>query len=157
MTHTQTAKYVKVIFSGNIFEQLKVEGWIRIDQWLNSKSLTDTNLSSFQVFFTDHSGRVTSNLLLDQLPSYQSLLYRRKSSTNGTKRRGSSRTRTGSSGSAKWANTINRVEEKQKSQMEQRPIRELPKTMAEKRTYKWDKRFFLQCFIHVSPRHACNS
>nr|XP_046260868.1 transmembrane channel-like protein 7 isoform X1 [Scatophagus argus] len=86
------------------------------------------------VFYTDRSGRVTSNPLLDQLPSYQSLLYRRKSSTVGTKRRGSSRTRLGSSGSGKWGvSTVSRQEEKQKSQMEQRPIRELPKPMAEKR------------------------
>lgn len=86
------------------------------------------------VFYTDRSGRVSSNPLLDQLPSYQSLLYRRKSSSGGTKRRGSSRTRLGSSGSGKWgASTISRHEEKQKSQTEQRPIRELTKSMAEKR------------------------
>ncbi|KAF3843974.1 hypothetical protein F7725_016022 [Dissostichus mawsoni] len=54
------------------------------------------------VFYTDRSGRVSSNPLLDQLPSYQSLLYRRKSSTAGTKRRSSSRGRIGSSGSGKW-------------------------------------------------------
>lgn len=86
------------------------------------------------VFYTDRSGRVTSNPLLDQLPSYQSLLYRRKSSTSGTKRRSSSRGRLGSSGSGKWAaSTFSRQEEKQKSPTEQRPIRELAKTMAEKR------------------------
>uniref|UniRef100_A0A3B3ZVZ5 Transmembrane channel-like protein n=1 Tax=Periophthalmus magnuspinnatus TaxID=409849 RepID=A0A3B3ZVZ5_9GOBI len=56
----------------------------------------------FAVFFTDRSGRVTSNPLLDQLPSYQSLLYRRKSSSSGSKRRSSSRGRMGSSGSGKW-------------------------------------------------------
>ncbi|KAG7214542.1 hypothetical protein INR49_023057 [Caranx melampygus] len=88
------------------------------------------------VFYTDRSGKVTSNPLLDQLPSYQSLLYRRKSSASGTKRRSSSRSRVGSSGSWKWANTINRQEEKQKGQTEQRPIRELAKTMAEKRRDK---------------------
>eukprot|EP00064_Thunnus_orientalis_P006828 superscaffoldBa00000729_g6847 len=89
------------------------------------------------VFYTDRSGRVTSNLLLDQLPSYQSLLYRRKSSTGATKRRSSSRARLSSSGSGKWAvNTVNRNEEKQKNQTEQRPIRELAKTMAEKRRDK---------------------
>ncbi|XP_034095087.1 transmembrane channel-like protein 7 [Gymnodraco acuticeps] len=86
------------------------------------------------VFYTDHSGRISSNPLLDQLPSYQSLLYRRKSSTAGTKRRSSSRGRIGSSGSGKWGvGTISRREEKQKSQTEERPIRELPRTMAEKR------------------------
>ncbi|KAM6942338.1 BOS complex subunit NOMO3-like [Lycodopsis pacificus] len=85
------------------------------------------------VFYTDHSGRA-SNPLLDQLPSYQSLLYRRKSSVAGPKRRNSTRARLGSSGSGKWgASTVGRNEEKQKSQMAQRPIRELPKTMAEKR------------------------
>ncbi|XP_040003250.1 transmembrane channel-like protein 7 [Xiphias gladius] len=89
------------------------------------------------VFYTDHSGRVTSNPLLDQLPSYQSLLYRRKSSTGGTKRRSSSRARLGSSGSGKWGvSTVSRQEEKHKGQTEQRPIRELTKTMAEKRRDK---------------------
>ncbi|XP_037620100.1 LOW QUALITY PROTEIN: nodal modulator 1 [Sebastes umbrosus] len=86
------------------------------------------------VFFTDHSGRVNSNPLLDQLPSYQSLLYRRKSSTGGTKRRSSSRARLGSSGVSKWGvSTVSRHEEKQKSQTDERPIRELAKTIAEKR------------------------
>ncbi|KAM3864561.1 transmembrane channel-like protein 7 [Diretmus argenteus] len=86
------------------------------------------------VFYTDRSGPATINPLLDQLPSYQSLLYRRKPSTNGTKRRGSSRTRLGSSGSGKWGlNTVTRHEEKQRSQTLQKPVRELPKTMAEKR------------------------
>lgn len=94
----------------------------------------------FQVFYTDRSGRVSSNPLLDQLPSYQSLLYRRKSSTAGTKRRSSSRGRIGSSGSGKWGvGTISRREEKPKSQTEERPIRELPRTMAEKRRDKWEK------------------
>ncbi|XP_041789100.1 LOW QUALITY PROTEIN: nodal modulator 1 [Chelmon rostratus] len=86
------------------------------------------------VFYTDRSGRVTSNPLLDQLPSYQSLLYRRKSSTGATKRRSSSRGRLASTGSGKWGvSTISRQEEKQKGQTEQRPIRELAKSMAEKR------------------------
>ncbi|KAM9857714.1 transmembrane channel-like protein 7 [Aulostomus maculatus] len=86
------------------------------------------------VFFTDRSGRLTSNPLLDQLPSYQSLLYRRKSSA---KRRSSSRARLSSSGSGKWAvNTVSRHEEKQKNQTEQRAIRELAKPMAEKRRDK---------------------
>lgn len=84
------------------------------------------------MFFTDRSGRVTSNPLLDQLPSYQSLLYRRKSSTSGSKRRGSSRARLGSSGSGKWTvSTVSRPEANQKT--EQRAIKELPKSMAEKR------------------------
>lgn len=93
-------------------------------------------LSLVEVFYTDRSGRVTSNPLLDQLPSYQSLLYRRKSTTGGTKRRHSSRGRFGSSGSGKWAvNTISRQEEKQK--LELKPIRELTKPMAEKRRDKY--------------------
>lgn len=89
------------------------------------------------MFYTDRSGRVSSNPLLDQLPSYQSLLYRRKLSTGGTKRRSSSRARVGSSGSGKWAvSTVSRHEEKPKSQTDERPIRELAKTMAEKRRDK---------------------
>ncbi|XP_029355150.1 transmembrane channel-like protein 7 [Echeneis naucrates] len=89
------------------------------------------------VFYTDRSGRVTSNPLLDQLPSYQSLLYRRKSSGVGTKRRNSSRARLSSSSSGKWGfNTINTQEQKQKCQTEQRSIRELAQTMAEKRRAK---------------------
>lgn len=87
------------------------------------------------VFFTDRSGRVASNPLLDQLPSYQSLLYRRKSSASGSRRRSSSRARLGSSGSGKWTtNTVNRHEDNQK--IEQRAIRELPKSMTEKRRDK---------------------
>nr|XP_023010182.1 transmembrane channel-like protein 7 isoform X2 [Maylandia zebra] len=89
------------------------------------------------VFVTDHSGRISSNPLLDQLPSYQSLLYRRKSSTVGSKQRGSSRARVGSSGSGKWGiNTFVRQTVKQKSQTEKRHIRELAKPMAEKRKQK---------------------
>ncbi|KAG7485675.1 nodal modulator 1-like [Solea senegalensis] len=89
------------------------------------------------VFYTNHSGRVTSNPLLDQLPSYQSLLYRRKSSTGGTKRRSSSRSRDSTSGSGKWAvSTVGRHDERQKGQMVGRPIRELARTMAEKRRDK---------------------
>ncbi|KAG7491884.1 hypothetical protein MATL_G00008720 [Megalops atlanticus] len=83
------------------------------------------------VFYSDHSGP-SSNPLLDQLPSYQSLLYRRKSSTSGgTKRRGSSRGRLGSSSSWRWKG--DKVEERPKAPSLQRPIRELPKTMEEKR------------------------
>ncbi|XP_022061267.1 transmembrane channel-like protein 7 [Acanthochromis polyacanthus] len=90
------------------------------------------------VFFTDRSGRITSNPLLDQLPSYQSLLYRRKSSASSNKRRNSSRGRLGSSSSGKWGmSTFTRPLEKQKSQVtEQQPIRELAKPMAEKRRDK---------------------
>ncbi|XP_072319996.1 transmembrane channel-like protein 7 [Eucyclogobius newberryi] len=84
------------------------------------------------VFYTERSGRVTSNPLLDQLPSYQSLLYRRKSSSNGSKRRSSSRGRMGSSSSGKWTvSTVNRPEDSQKN--EQRAIRELPTCMEDKR------------------------
>ncbi|XP_061684863.1 transmembrane channel-like protein 7 isoform X2 [Syngnathoides biaculeatus] len=89
------------------------------------------------VFYTDQSGKVTSNPLLDQLPSYQSLLYRRKASNTGTKRRSGSQTRLGSSGSEKWSlSTVNRYDEKQNNQVEQRPIRELPQTIAQKRRNK---------------------
>ncbi|XP_060939472.1 transmembrane channel-like protein 7 [Limanda limanda] len=89
------------------------------------------------VFYTDRSGRVASNSLLDQLPSYQSLLYRRKSSTSTNKRKASTRTRLSSSGSGKWGvSTVSRLDEKQKAQTEQRPIRELARTMAEKRRNK---------------------
>ncbi|XP_033828053.1 transmembrane channel-like protein 7 [Periophthalmus magnuspinnatus] len=87
------------------------------------------------VFFTDRSGRVTSNPLLDQLPSYQSLLYRRKSSSSGSKRRGSSRGRMGSSGSGKWTvSTVNRHMDNQRA--EQRAIREMPISMEQKRREK---------------------
>ncbi|KAM9819053.1 transmembrane channel-like protein 7 [Syngnathus typhle] len=89
------------------------------------------------VFYTDQSGKVTSNPLLDQLPSYQSLLYRRKASHTGTKRRSSSRARTGSHGSGKWTlSFLNRHDEKHKNQLEQKPTRELAQTMAEKRRDK---------------------
>lgn len=88
-----------------------------------------------EVFYTDRSGQVSGNLLLDQLPSYQSLLYRRKSTNGSTKRRHSSRGRLGSSVSGKWMNTINRQEDKQK--LELKPIRELAKPMAEKRRDKY--------------------
>ncbi|XP_008281094.1 transmembrane channel-like protein 7 [Stegastes partitus] len=89
------------------------------------------------VFYTDRSGRITSNPLLDQLPSYQSLLYRRKSSVSGTKRRSSSRGRTGSSSSGKWGmSSFTRPLDKPKSQIEQQDIRELAKPMAEKRRDK---------------------
>lgn len=88
------------------------------------------------VFYTDHSGRVTSNPLLDQLPSYQSLLYRRKSSSAATKRR-NPRSPLTSSGSWKWSgNTFRKKEEKHRSQTEVRPIRELAKPMGEKRRDK---------------------
>lgn len=89
------------------------------------------------VFFTERSGR---NPLLDQLPSYQSLLYRRKSSNAGSKRRGSSGRRLSSSGSIKSkVNTINKLEDRQRIQMEQRAIRELPMTMAQKRIQKHER------------------
>lgn len=92
-------------------------------------------LSLVEVFYTDRDGPVTSNPLLDQLPSYQSLLYRRKPSAAGSKRRHSGRGRLGSSGSGKWVgNPISRQEEKQK--LEVKAIRELAKPMAEKRRDK---------------------
>ncbi|KAJ8363904.1 hypothetical protein SKAU_G00127350 [Synaphobranchus kaupii] len=82
------------------------------------------------VFYTDRIGP-SSNPLLDQLPSYQSLLYRRKSSAtgSGTKRRGSSRTH--STSSWKWKG--DRVEETPKTVSLERTVRELAKTMEEKR------------------------
>ncbi|KAJ8001818.1 hypothetical protein DPEC_G00173370 [Dallia pectoralis] len=93
------------------------------------------------VFYTDRSG-VPSNLLLDQLPSYQSLLYRRKPAASGsTKRRSISRSRAGSSNSVKSGQTTlaRQYEEKQRSPTLQRAIRELPKTMAEKRRDKAER------------------
>lgn len=111
---------------------------ILLQQWLLESSLNPYILSLVEVFYTDRNSPVTSNPLLDQLPSYQSLLYRRKPSAGGSKRRHSSRGRLGSSGSGKWvANTISRQEEKQK--LEVKPIRELAKPMAEKRRDKWDR------------------
>uniref|UniRef100_A0A8C5HF98 Transmembrane channel-like protein n=1 Tax=Gouania willdenowi TaxID=441366 RepID=A0A8C5HF98_GOUWI len=90
------------------------------------------------VFYTDHSGRITSNPLLDQLPSYQSLLYRRKSSASGSKRRtSSSRSTSGSSGSGKWGvHTFHKNKDKHHNPVEERPIREWAKPMAEKRRDK---------------------
>uniref|UniRef100_A0A8C7I446 Transmembrane channel-like protein n=1 Tax=Oncorhynchus kisutch TaxID=8019 RepID=A0A8C7I446_ONCKI len=90
------------------------------------------------VFHNDRLG-APRNPLLDQLPSYQSLLYRRKPSASGSnKRRGSSRTRLGSSSSGKWGQTTlaRQHEEKLRTQTLQRPVRELPKPMAEKRRDK---------------------
>ncbi|KAM7393772.1 hypothetical protein PAMP_020621 [Pampus punctatissimus] len=114
---------------------------IKLDESCSCRASLRSNCESGkhrqQVFFTDRSGKAFNNPLLDQLPSYQSLLYRRKSSTAGTKRRGSSRAPLGSSSSGKWAvSTVNRYEEKQRSQTIQRPIAELAKTMAEKRRDK---------------------
>ncbi|XP_026214950.1 transmembrane channel-like protein 7 [Anabas testudineus] len=88
------------------------------------------------VFFTDRSGKATSNPLLDQLPSYQSLLYRRKPSAVSTKRRGSTRSRLSSSGSLKWSVSTFTRQEIQKSPTLQRPIRELAMSMEEKRAHK---------------------
>ncbi|KAJ8246015.1 hypothetical protein GJAV_G00262740 [Gymnothorax javanicus] len=83
------------------------------------------------VFYADHAGH-SSNPLLDQLPSYQSLLYRRKSSTSGTaKRRSNSRSRLMSSSSSKWKG--DQIDERSKTASLERTVRELPKTMAEKR------------------------
>ncbi|KAM8841968.1 transmembrane channel-like protein 7 [Synchiropus picturatus] len=88
------------------------------------------------VFYTDRSGRVTSNPLLDQLPSYQSLLYRRKSSSGATKRRSSSRARLSSHGSGKWTVSTLTNRHAEKPTDGERPIRELAKTMAQKRRNK---------------------
>ncbi|XP_067296533.1 transmembrane channel-like protein 7 [Pseudorasbora parva] len=87
------------------------------------------------VFFPDRRAPV-SHLLLDQLPSYQSLLYRRKSSGGGStrrwgSRRGSGRSRQLSITSGKWA------EQKAcHSGEELKPVRELPKSMQDKRREK---------------------
>ncbi|XP_059902552.1 transmembrane channel-like protein 7 isoform X1 [Gadus macrocephalus] len=82
------------------------------------------------VFYSDRTG--PTNPLLDQLPSYQSLLYRRKPPNGGSKRRSSSRTRAGSSGSGRWGGATVALRE-EKTPPLQRPVRELPRTMAEKR------------------------
>ncbi|XP_076839055.1 transmembrane channel-like protein 7 [Brachyhypopomus gauderio] len=86
-----------------------------------------------------------SNPLLDQLPSYQTLLYRRRSSrSSSTKRRSISRGRYGSSSSGggarggtqdrKWA--YGRTEDRvPRNPSEYRPARELPWSMAEKRRH----------------------
>uniref|UniRef100_A0A3P9MTU8 Transmembrane channel-like protein n=1 Tax=Poecilia reticulata TaxID=8081 RepID=A0A3P9MTU8_POERE len=83
------------------------------------------------VFVISARGRLKSNPLLDQLPSYQSLLYRRKSSS--IRRRESSKGRLSISG---MFNTANKLEERRKSQMEQRAIRELTLPIVEKRRHK---------------------
>lgn len=73
-----------------------------------------------------------SHLLLDQLPSYQSLLYRRKSSASGSaRRRGSGRGRQPSLISGKWAE-----QKVVHSGEDLRPVRELPKSMEDKRQEK---------------------
>lgn len=83
------------------------------------------------VFFPDRRAPV-SHLLLDQLPSYQSLLYRRKSSASGsTRRRGSGRSRQPSVNSGKWAE-----QKVVHSGEELKPVRELPKSMLDKRREK---------------------
>ncbi|XP_023189394.1 LOW QUALITY PROTEIN: nodal modulator 1-like [Xiphophorus maculatus] len=91
------------------------------------------------VFFIGDRGRITNNPLLDQLPSYQSLLYRRKSSS--IKSKGSSKGRMSISGRL---NT-----ERRKSQMEQRAIKELPLPMAEKRIHKdqrtEERKYLISC------------
>ncbi|CAL8358760.1 unnamed protein product [Boreogadus saida] len=81
------------------------------------------------VFYSDRAG--PTNPLLDQLPSYQSLLYRRKPAHGGSsKRRSSSRT----SGSGRWGGAAAAVAlREEKTPPLQRPVRELPRTMAEKR------------------------
>ncbi|KAI5089693.1 transmembrane channel-like protein 4, partial [Silurus meridionalis] len=89
---------------------------------------------------------VVSNPLLDQLPSYQSLLYRRKSS-GSSKRRSSSRRRYSSTGSSseagasrenrasrKWA--YERGDRTIRGATEHRPARELPWSMEQKRKHR---------------------
>ncbi|MCJ8740985.1 hypothetical protein PDJAM_G00065370 [Pangasius djambal] len=88
-----------------------------------------------------------SNPLLDQLPSYQSLLYRRKSS-GSSKRRSSTRGRYSSTSSSsevaasrgggvqdrKWA--YGRGDRTIRAATEDRPARELPWSMEEKRKHR---------------------
>ncbi|XP_043114295.1 transmembrane channel-like protein 7 isoform X1 [Puntigrus tetrazona] len=87
--------------------------------------------ASDAVFLPDRRAPA-SHLLLEQLPSYQSLLYRRKSSASGsTRRRGSGRGRQPSINSGKW------VEQKSVHGGEVlKPVRELPKSMQDKRQEK---------------------
>ncbi|XP_052464911.1 transmembrane channel-like protein 7 isoform X1 [Carassius gibelio] len=72
----------------------------------------------------------SSHLLLEQLPSYQSLLYRRKTSSS-SRRRGSGRGRQPSINSGKWAE-----QKPVHSGEELKPVRELPKSMQEKQHEK---------------------
>ncbi|XP_069036971.1 transmembrane channel-like protein 7 [Lepisosteus oculatus] len=89
-------------------------------------------MESDSVFSSAGGGPVsTINPLLDQLPSYQSLLYRRKPSAVGTgRRRSSSRQRMGSTSSGRWAGS---TVERPRSPDPQRPVRQLARSMAEKR------------------------
>ncbi|KAI2668869.1 Transmembrane channel-like protein 7 [Labeo rohita] len=87
------------------------------------------------VFFPDRRAPA-SHLLLEQLPSYQSLLYRRKSSSSGSARRrgsgrGSGRGRQPSVNSGKWAE-----QKPVHGGDELKPVRELPKSMQDKRREK---------------------
>lgn len=82
--------------------------------------------ASDAVFFPDRRAPA-GPLLLEQLPSYQSLLYRRKSS-GSARRRGSGRGRQPSISSVKWAE-----QKPVHSGEELRPVRELPMGMQEKR------------------------
>ncbi|CAB1344572.1 unnamed protein product [Coregonus sp. 'balchen'] len=99
-------------------------------------------MESDSVFYTDRLG-APRNPLLDQLPSYQSLLYRRKPSASGsTKRRGSSRTRVGSSNSGKWGQTTvaRQHEEKLRTQTIQRPRLEQAKDLSSWRQWRQSTR-----------------
>lgn len=104
--------------------------------------------STDAVFLADRRGPA-SNPLLDQLPSYQSLLYRRKGPANGsasTKRRSSSQRSRFGSLSERWTSTgTSTTSGGQKSRQRrgswagggtttlQRPVREQPKCMEAKR------------------------
>ncbi|XP_041134504.1 transmembrane channel-like protein 7 isoform X2 [Polyodon spathula] len=84
---------------------------------------------------------IPSNPLLDQLPSYQSLLYRRKPSAGGSgrdRRRSTSRQRVGSSSSSRWAGFS--TEARLPDPTQQRPVRELPVNMKEKRRLAREER-----------------
>ncbi|KAF5889611.1 transmembrane channel-like protein 7, partial [Clarias magur] len=123
-------------------------------------------------FYSNRHAAV-SNPLLDELPSYQSLLYRRKSSGN-SKRRSSTRGRYSSVGSSseagaskergtsrggenqdrKWA--YGRGDRTLRGATEDRPARELPWSMEEKRKH-WEQQKDRQLAVssqwRISARH----
>ncbi|MGH0115468.1 UNVERIFIED_CONTAM: hypothetical protein FKN15_000103 [Acipenser sinensis] len=93
------------------------------------------------VFHSNSVSCPASNPLLDQLPSYQSLLYRRKPSAGGSgreRRTSTSRQRMGSSSSGRWAGFS--TEARLPDPTPQRPVRELPVNMKEKRRLAREER-----------------
>uniref|UniRef100_A0A8C4SQP3 Transmembrane channel-like protein n=2 Tax=Erpetoichthys calabaricus TaxID=27687 RepID=A0A8C4SQP3_ERPCA len=84
------------------------------------------------VFQWGHGPPLLSNPLLDQLPSYQSLRYRRRLSSGSSRRKRSvSRQRMGSSSSGRWAGPD--TDDLLKTISPQRPVKELPISMSDKR------------------------